>query len=342
MSVPGGADAVFDGETFRRTGTFMNIPHSLDLGQSRAAILGIPFDCGEHPVRLGARLGPAAIREQSALVRRHQPPLWDVDPLQALGVVDCGDVDVVLGDIMETFRRIEAAVGHIVDADAVPITFGGDGAVTLPQLRAVHRRHADLVVLHFDAHTDTYPDEQPATGTEGSRGGNYKPYSPSTTFSRAAEEGVVDAAASLHVGARGTVRQPGVFEHTREKGFGLVTGIDLMQRGIDDVLAGIHARMAGRPVYLCWDMDFFDPSCAPGVFTPTWGGVSAREGLALLQGLAGLDIVATDVNTLSPLHDVGGMSAFLAATCVIECVHLVRVALERRAQGTCQGIRREI
>jgi agmatinase len=103
-----------------------------------------------------------------------------------------------------------------------------------------------------------------------------------------------------------------------------------MRRGIDEVLADIHARMAGKPVYLCWDMDFFDPSCAPGVFTPTWGGVSAREGLTLLQGLAGLDIVATDINTLSPLHDVGGMSAFLAATCVIECVHLVHEALARR------------
>lgn len=304
----------------------MNVPCSLDLSQSRAAILGIPFDCGHHPVRLGARLGPAAIREQSSLVRPYQPPLWDVNPLDALGLVDCGDVAVVMDDLLETFSRIEAAVSHIVSSQAVPITFGGDGSVTLPQLRAVHRRYPDLVVLHFDAHTDTYPDGDPPAGEAS----NYKAYNPSTTFSRAAEEGVVDAAGSLHVGARGTLRQAGVFEHTRAKGFGLVTGLDLMRRGIDEVLVDIHARMAGKPVYLCWDMDFFDPSCAPGVFTPTWGGVSAREGLTLLQGLAGLDIVATDINTLSPLHDVGGMSAFLAATCVIECVHLVHEALARR------------
>ena len=83
-------------------------------------------------------------------------------------------------------------------------------------------------------------------------------------------------------------------------------------------------------MYLCWDMDFLDPSCAPGVFTPTWGGVSAREGLAMLQGLAGLDIVATDVNTLSPLHDSSDMSGFLAATCVMECIHLVYRAIEAR------------
>ena len=80
-------------------------------------------------------------------------------------------------------------------------------------------------------------------------------------------------------------------------------------------------------------MDFFDPSCAPGVFTPTWGGVLAREGLAILQGLAGLDVVATDVNTLSPLYDAADMSAFLAATCVIECIRLVHEATRLRDGG---------
>ena len=67
-------------------------------------------------------------------MRPYQPPLWDVNPLQELGVVDCGDVNVALGDIIESFRRIEEAVWQIVSAGAIPITFGGDGSVTLPQL----------------------------------------------------------------------------------------------------------------------------------------------------------------------------------------------------------------
>ena len=315
-----------DDHVFSDVGTFMKVPLSRDLSHARAAILGIPFDCGLHPVRLGARTGPAAIREQSNLVRPFQPPLWDVNPLEELGVVDCGDVDVVLGDIIESYRRIEAAVWHIVNADAIPITFGGDGSVTLPQLRAVHRKYPDLVVLHFDAHTDTYPDEPEMQHY----GENYREYNPATTFTRAAEEGAIDPHNSLHVGARGTVSARGVFEFTRSKGFELITGLDLMDLGIQKVLEHIHQRLNRRPVYLCWDMDFFDPSCAPGVFTPTWGGVSAREGLGLLQGLKGLNIVATDVNTLSPLHDVGNMSAFLAGTCVIECVHLAHAAINQR------------
>ena len=311
----------------RSVGSFMDIPHAREVGNARAAILGIPFDCGLHPVRMGARMGPAAIREQSHLVRPYQPPLWDLNPLEELGAVDLGDVDVALGDIIETYARIEEAVRAIVEAGAVPITFGGDGAVTLPQLRALARRYPELALLHFDAHTDTYPDEDAAPGSNESR------FNPATTFARAAEEGIVDVGHSLHIGARGTISMSGVFEFTRGKGFELITGQDMLGMGIEALLAHVHERVAGRPVYLCWDMDFFDPSCAPGVFTPTWGGVSAREGLAILQGLAGIDIVATDVNTLSPLYDVGGMSAFLAATCVMECVHLAWCA-HRARNGT--------
>ena len=308
-------------------GAFMNVPHAQEVGDAKAALLGLPFDCGQHPVRLGARLGPTAIREQSHLVRPYQPPLWDVNPLEELGVVDLGDVDVVLGDAEESCTRIEEAVHGIVAAGTIPVTFGGDGAVTLPQLRALRRHYPDLALLHFDAHTDTYPDEEVLPGH------NERRFSPATTFSRAAEEGLVDLAHSLHVGARGTISMGGVFEFTRAKGFELITGQDLLSMGIEKLLAHLHARVGGRPLYLCWDMDFFDPSCAPGVFTPTWGGVSAREGLRILQGLAGLDVVATDVNTLSPLHDVGGMSAFLAATCVMECIHLAyRAVLKRQRQ----------
>ena len=177
----------------------------------------------------------------------------------------------------------------------------------------MHRRYPDLAVLHIDAHTDTYAGEGNAP---------HHRYNTATTFTRAAEEGVVDARASIHVGARGTVSVPGVFEHTREHGYELLDGATLHARGFADVITHLHRRLTGKPVYLCFDMDFFDPSCAPGVCTPTWGGASAREGLDLLHALAGIDFVAFDVNTVSPPHDVGGMTAFLAGTVMLECLSL--------------------
>jgi agmatinase len=308
---------IFDPQLFRPTPSFMGAPNRYDLGGAKAAILGIPFDCGIHPTRVGSRLGPSAIREHSTLVRPYQPPHADFNPLERLGVVDCGDVNLTSSLILEAHERIEEAVGRIVKAGAVPITMGGDGSISLPQMRALHRKYPELVVLHIDAHTDTYPGD----------GEGLAKYNPATTFTRAAEEGIVDTKRSIHIGARGTVTVPNVFEHTRSFGYELIEGTELFLRGIPGTLAHVHERLAGRPVYLCFDMDFFDPSCAPGVFTPTWGGATAREGLGLLQGLAGLNIVAADINTVSPLFDIGGMTAFLAGTVMLECLTLVTRAL---------------
>ena len=105
---------------------------------------------------------------------------------------------------------------------------------------------------------------------------------------------------------------------TRDQGYELLDGKTLFAQGFEPVVEHLQRRLEGKPVYLCFDMDFFDPSCAPGVCTPTWGGASAREGLDLLHALAGIDFVAFDVNTVSPPHDVGGMTAFLAGTVMLE------------------------
>jgi agmatinase len=69
---------------------------------------------------------------------------------------------------------------------------------------------------------------------------------------------------------------------------------------------------------VCWDLDSFDPSVAPGVVTPAWGGLTVREGLTLARALTGLDIVALDVNALSPPHDIGGQTGALAAHVCVE------------------------
>jgi arginase family enzyme len=109
----------------------------------------------------------------------------------------------------------------------------------------------------------------------------------------------------------------------------MIPGVELDRLGIPAAVAHIRRRLAGRPVYLCFDMDVFDPSVAPGVATPTWGGLSAKEGLALLGGLADLDFVAFDINTVSPPHDNAGMTAFLAGTVILKCLQLACAGLDR-------------
>ena len=146
--------------------------------------------------------------------------------------------------------------------------------ISLPQMRALHRLYPDLCVLHLDAHTDAYPNDGP---------GERDRYNPGTTFTCAADEGLVDTGHSLHVGARGPTYEKRAIDSAIHRQYGVIPGIELRSRGIPDVLREIRERMDGRPVYLCFDMDFFDPSCAPGVCTPAWGGVSAGEGLGSLR-----------------------------------------------------------
>jgi agmatinase len=290
--------------------TFMGVPPKTAAvrGVSRACVLGVPFDCGTHPFRVGSREGPDAIRRQSRLLRPFfvNPQGRPVNAIETLGLVDAGNAPCHPGDTDRSYPLIEQAVGDLLDAGMTPVTMGGDGAVTLPQLRAVKKRYADLVVLHIDAHTDTY---------------DLDGFNTATTFTRAAEEGLVDAHSSFHVGARGTTFVDGVLGFGRSLGYNVVPFSEF-EADRERCTAAIRERIGTRPVYLCFDMDIFDPSCAPGVCTPEWGGLNPKEGIALLRAFAGMNFVSFDVNTVSPAQDVGEATAFLAATIMLECCAL--------------------
>lgn len=298
--------------------TFMGVPYSTDFARAGAAILGCPFDCGTHPFRVGARQGPHSIREQSPLVRRYQTEFADYDAISKLNLVDCGDVVLTPSRIEDAFARIEEAAFRIADAGAAPIGFGGDGSVSLPLIRAAARKYPGLAVLHVDSHTDAYPVDA-----------EHK-YDAATQFTHAASEQRVLPSLSYHIGLRGTCSVPGVYAFGRDLGYNLVTLHEFHELGAEAFVQSLKDQLQDRPVYLSWDMDVFDPSCAPGVCTPIWGGLSAREGLDLLRHLTGLNIVAADVNTVSPAQDVNGMTGFLAAAVTFEMILLIE-----RARNAC-------
>jgi len=294
-------------------GTLFGVPAAADATGSHLAVLGVPFDMGYHPTRIGARGGPAHVRANSALVAEHLDG-FGVNVLQRLGVVDLGDVQVLPGDVGQSYPAIERAVADIVAAEAVPLTFGGDGAVSLPQIRALKAGLGrEFALLHVDAHTDAYPDIYP-----------YE-FNNANTFIHVADERLVDPAASLHIGMRGTEYGDhlGIDQYARELGYDVVTVDEIVSLGVPALAERIRDRLGGLPVYLCWDMDVFDPSVAPGVVTPSWGGITVREGLGLLRALRGLEFVAFDINTVSPPHDHLGITGSLAAQIAMECVFLL-------------------
>lgn len=292
----------------------MGVPNSLDLTGAKAAILGLPFDCGTNQVRIGARHGPTSIRQQSLALDRRLFEFSERDAIADLGLVDCGDAVVTSGRVGASFEAMEQATAHILKAGAVPVTFGGDGAVTLPQLRAMKARYADLAVLHFDAHTDAFPIGEERHNT-------------ATTFTCAAEEGLIDTRSSFHIGCRGPVSQSGLAEFAHGLGYRIIDMDALAGDGLAR-MAAIREELKDRPVYICWDMDFFDASCAPGVCEPTWGGPTAYEGLALLRSLTGLKIAGVDINTVCPPLDPADMTAHLAATVALNALHMISMGQE--------------
>lgn len=287
---------------FRRPAqSFLGAPLAESPAGAGIAVLGCPFDHGTA-LRVGARLGPGAIRRASAELGRFDPESG-CDLIETLRLVDLGDAAVTPSRVAESFAAIEAATDAILEAGALPLTMGGDGMVSLPQLRAAARRYPDLVAVHLDAHSDCYP---------------YREDNTATTFTRAAEERLIDVERSFHIGLRGSSRHPEAWSHPRALGYRLVPMREFRAQGVEAVAARVARTVGRRPVYLCFDMDFLDASVVPGVCNPVYGGATPAEALALIGAFAALDLAVVDVNTVSPPQDVQDMTALMAATAMVE------------------------
>ena len=188
--------------------TFMRAPHIADLAGVDAAVYGIPFDTATT-YRTGPRFGPEAIRSASALLRPYNPAL-DVNVVETLSIVDYGDVPVSPGDTERTYGQIEQGLAPLVEAGAFPLALGGDHSVTLAELRVLARKHGPLALVQLDAHGDTWDEYF------GQR------YFHGTTFKRALEEKLIEPAASVQAGLRGSLYAAEDIESARELGFEVI------------------------------------------------------------------------------------------------------------------------
>jgi agmatinase len=295
----------------------MRLPHRTDLAGVDVALLGVPFDSGTS-YRPGARLGPREIRAQSSLIRPYSF-FQKIAPLDALVVVDAGDVDAPPVGLEKAYDAIQAGVTRILDAGAVPMIAGGDHSITLPILRAVAAAHGPVSLIQFDAHIDTWGDYF---------GGRYYHGSP---FRCALEEGLLAPGGYVQVGIRGPM-------YGEDADFGFqnahgVTMIDIRQAktlGIEQTVERVRSAVRG-PVYVTFDIDSVDPAFAPGTGTPEVGGFTSYEAQELVRGLAGLDVVGCDVVEVAPVFDgPGQITALLAANIMFE---LLCVIAKRPGQG---------
>ncbi len=300
---------------FAGPATFARLPRLDEVSGADVAVVGVPFDGGVS-YRPGARFGPAAVREASRLLRPYHPGL-DVSPFATQQVADAGDIAVNPFDIGEAIETIQDAANGLQADGTRLVTIGGDHTIALPLLRAAAQRHGPVAVLHFDAHLDTWDTYFGAEHTHG------------TPFRRAVEEGVVDTSALSHVGTRGPLYGKQDLTEDEKLGFGIVTSADVYRRGADEVADQLRQRIGDRPLYISIDIDCLDPAHAPGTGTPEAGGLTSRELLEILRGLAGCRLVGADVVEVAPAYDHAEITSVAASHVAYDLISLLALQGKR-------------
>ena len=204
-------------------------------------------------------------------------------------MVDFGDAPVVPADAAATHAAIEATVGEVLAAGAIPIVLGGDHAIAEPDIRACAARHGPVGLIHFDTHTDTGRE---VFGVEVSHG---------TPMYRLVEQGHVDPRRYVQIGLRGYWPGEAEFSWQAERGIASLFMHDIRDRGIRAIVEEAVSVAGAGPVFLSVDVDVLDPAFAPGTGTPEPGGMTSGDLLWACRELARrLDVVGAEVVEVIP------------------------------------------
>lgn len=297
--------------------SFMRLPQLRVYEDVDFAVIGAPADTGST-FRPGQRFAPAAIREMSMMLRAASLTL-DINMFEYISGVDWGDVNVSPCDLAKAHDAIEAGIAEVLEGDVIPCCLGGDHSVTLPELRAVARKHGPVALVHFDAHLDTYDIENGDTLTHG------------TPFYMAAKEGLIDTAHSIQVGIRGLFNTA-ARKTSEDLGFQVIMAEEMREIGLEETARQINERVGDRKAFLTFDIDFVDPAYAPGTGTIEVGGFTSYEALRLLRSTKAINYVGMDIVEVLPSFDPTQITAYLGGAVVHEFLAMLAWRKRRAAE----------
>ncbi|WP_296425008.1 agmatinase [Yoonia sp.] len=278
--------------------SFLRRAYSKDLTGVDLAVTGVPFDQAVTH-RPGARFGPRAIREASALQPYDPPYGWDgFDPLSAFSIVDYGDMAFDYANVAGVPALVEAHIAGILAAGPGTVTLGGDHFITLPILRAYAAKYGPMSVIQFDAHSDLWADDDLDRIDHG------------TFMYKAVKLGLVDVTRSVQIGIR--------TQCDDYLGMPYIDARTCHEKGSTYVTDRVRDIVGAHPTYVTFDIDALDPAFAPGTGTPVWGGLASWQAAAMLRDLAGINMVGGDVVEVSPPYDTTGATAIAGAHVAME------------------------
>jgi len=288
--------------------SFMRLPH-LDLNDRNInevdfGLIGVPWDAGTTN-RPGPRHGPRQMRDLSTMIRAMNGATR-IKPFELANFADLGDAPVNPADIQDCMNRIREFYEKVKSNGIIPMTVGGDHLTSLPVLRAL-ASSAPVGMIHFDAHTDLFE----------SYFDGYK-YTHGTPFRRAIEEGLLDPKRVIQIGIRGSMYDGADIEWGRHQGVTIIQIEELFERGIKDVMQQARDIVGNNETYCSYDIDFIDPTFAPGTGTPEVGGPNSFQALQVVRELSGVNLIGMDLVEVSPPFDQSGATSWLGISIVFE------------------------
>lgn len=295
--------------------TMMRLPSVASAAGLDAAFIGVPLDIGTSN-RPGARLGPRQIRDESRMLRPYNLATRAA-PFDSLQVADIGDVPINTFHLPKCMDIITRFYDEVLGHGCIPLTLGGDHTATLPILRALAKRHGPVGLIHVDAHADV---NDTMFG---------EPIAHGTPFRRALEESLIDSSRVVQIGLRGTGYSAEDFDWCRRQGFRVVTAEECWYRSLAPLMDEVREQLGSGPVYFSFDIDGLDPSVAPGTGTVEMGGLTGAQGLEIVRGAWGLDIVGGDLMEVAPPYDPSGNTALMGATLLYEMLCILPGVMRR-------------
>lgn len=263
--------------------TFIGLEASFD--EAECVIFGAPMD-STTSYRPGTRFASSSMRQESFGLETYSP--YQDKDLEDIKVFDGGDLELPFGNPRKALDIIKVTTKTIIKANKLPCMIGGEHLVTLGAFEAVFEKYPEIRVIHFDAHTDLrdeYLGEK---------------LSHASVIRRIYD--LIGDNKIYQFGIRSGEREEFYFarEHTNLNKFNF-TGLS---KAIEEC--------RGYPVYFTIDLDVLDPSVFPGTGTPEAGGVTFMELLEAMIVVSELNVVAMDINELSPVYDQSGGSTAVA------------------------------
>ena len=290
---------------FAGNASMFRLPVSETADGVDVGIIGVPLDIGTSN-RNGTRYGPRQVRAESVLVRPYNMATRAA-PFDSFQVADLGDVALNPYNLSACIEIIEQHYSAVLKNAVTPVSIGGDHTITLPILRAIAKKHGPVALIHVDAHADV---NDTMFG---------EPVAHGTIFRRAIEEKLVDPRSMVQIGLRATGYAAEDFDWARDQGVTVVQAEACWYKSLAPLMEEVR-RLVGpdQPAYLSFDIDGLDPSVAPGTGTPEPGGLTGSQGLEIIRGCYGLNLVGCDLVEVSPPYDTTGNTALLAANLLFE------------------------